>query len=102
MTDITVAPIDLEAVDSKPGSGEPLLARDLSMLGHVKVRVDVRLGSAEINIHRLFSLTKGDAIELDTSLDSPVSLMLDGKTIAKGQLVAAGDFFGLKITDILQ
>lgn len=100
MNSLTVAAIELEEADYQPG-GAPIVERNLSMLGHVKVRVDLLLGSAEINVQKLFSLSKGDTIELDTDLDAPVSLLLEGKLIARGQLVAAGDCFGLKITEIL-
>lgn len=101
MNDLTVATIELEEADGNAVGGAPLIERNLSLLGHVKVRVDVYLGSAELSVKKLFSLSQGDAIELDADLDAPVSLMLEGKTIARGQLVAAGDCFGLKITEIL-
>lgn len=101
MNDLTVAAIELEESDYQDIAGTPLIERNLSMLGHVKVRVDVHLGTAEISVQKLFSLSKGDVIALDTDLDAPVSLLLEGKPIARGRLVAAGDYFGLKITEIL-
>lgn len=101
MNDLTVAAIELEESDNHAVEGTPLIERNLSMLGHVKVRVDVHLGSTEISVQKLFSLSKGDVVALDADLDAPVSLLLEGKPIARGQLVAAGDCFGLKITEIL-
>ena len=101
MNDLTVATIELEESEYRVAEGTPLVERNLSMLGHVKVRVDVHLGSAEISVQKLFSLSKGEIVALDTDLDAPVSLLLEGKPIARGQLVAAGDYFGLKITEIL-
>lgn len=101
MNDLSIAAIELEEADEKKAEGPSIIERNMSMLGHVKVRVDVHVGSAQINVERLFSLNKGDAIELDAELDAPVSLLLEGKPIARGQLVAAGDCFGLKITEIL-
>ena len=101
MKEVVVAPIALEEVDYKPGEGGPLVERNLAMLGHVKVRLDVLMGGAEISVGKLFSLTKGDSIELDADLDAPVAMLLDGKPIAHGHLVAAGDCFCLKISEIL-
>lgn len=101
MKEVVVAPIALEEVDYKPGEGNPLIERNLAMLGHVKVRLDVLMGGAEISVEKLFSLAKGDSIELDADLDAPVALLLDGKPIARGHLMAAGDCFGLKISEIL-
>ena len=101
MNDLVVAPIELEeATDSVTSSGA-LFHRDLSMLGHVNVKLDVHLGNAEVSVDRLFSMAKGETLVLDASLDAPVILQLDGKPIARGQLMAVGDHFGLKITEIL-
>jgi flagellar motor switch protein FliN len=101
MNEIVVAPIELEEVAYESQGNDPLIRRNLSMLGHVNVRLDVVLGAAELNVEKLFALAKGDTVGLDTDLDSPVTLQLDGKSIARGQLIAAGDSFGLKITEIL-
>lgn len=101
MNEIVVAPIQLEETAYEPVAGDPLIKRNLSMLGHVNVRLDVVLGAAEMNVEKLFSLAKGDSVTLDTLLDAPVTLQLDGKPIARGQLMAVGDSFGLKITEIL-
>ncbi|GLQ86474.1 FliM/FliN family flagellar motor switch protein [Dyella flagellata] len=101
MNEIVVAPIQLEETAYEPVAGDPLIRRNLSMLGHVNVRLEVVLGSAEMNVEKLFSLAKGDSVTLDTHLDAPVTLQLDGKSIARGQLMAVGDSFGLKITEIL-
>ena len=101
MNEFVVAPIELEEVAYEPLGNDPLIRRNLAMLGHVNVRLDVVLGAAELNVEKLFALTKGDTVALDADLDAPVTLQLDGKSIARGQLVAAGDSFGLKITEIL-
>lgn len=95
------APIELEETRLNDTLGDPLIARNLALLGHVSVDLDVHLGSAEVTVERLFSLAKGDTLALDTELDSPVTLRLDGKPIARGHLMAIGDRFGLKISEIL-
>lgn len=101
MTEIVAAQIDLEEAVHPAHSPEPLVKRDFSLLGHVNVKLDVLLGSAQINVDRLFSLGRGDCIELDAGLDAPVILQLDDKPIARGHLMAIGDNFGLKIVEIL-
>ena len=80
--------------------GEPVVKRDLAMLGHVDVHVEVVLGRATLTVEELFALKAGASLTLDTELDAPVALQLNGKTIARGQLVAVGDNFGIKIVDI--
>lgn len=101
MNDVVVEPIELEEVAYEQVEQDPLIKRNLALLGHVNVRLEVALGAAQINVERLFTLSRGDTIELDADLDAPVTLQLDGKAIARGQLMAVGDCFGLKITEIL-
>lgn len=101
MKEVLVAPIALNELDTQPTGGTPLVERNVSLLGHVTVRLELLVGSTQISVDKLFSLAKGDALELDAGLDDPVSLLLDGKPVARGHLMAAGDRFGLKISEIL-
>jgi flagellar motor switch protein FliN/FliY len=102
MNEVLVAPIELtEAFDVEPMSSTPLIKRSLSMLGHVNVQLRVDVGHAEMSVEKLFALAQGDVVALDTHLDAPVTLQLDGKAIAHGHLVAVGDSFGLRISEIL-
>ncbi len=80
---------------------QPLIKRNLSLLGHVNVKLDVVVGQANVSVERLFSLVKGDTVTLDAGLDEPVKVRLDGKVVALGHLVAVGDQFGIKISEIL-
>lgn len=81
-------------------SGPPLAEGRLALIEGVKVRVDARLGSADISVSELFALKRDSVLALDTALDAPVELRLGDKVVALGQLVAVGEQFGLRITDI--
>lgn len=86
--------------DTGDDAGEVVVKRDLAMLGHVAVHLEVVLGKTTTTIEELFALKAGNSLRLDTELDAPVALQLNGKTIAKGHLVAIDDHFGLKIVEI--
>jgi flagellar motor switch protein FliN/FliY len=79
----------------------PLIKRNIALLGHVNVKLEVVVGQANVSVDRLFSMGKGDLLTLDSGMDEPVSIRLDGKVIAKGHLVPVGDQFGVKISEIL-
>ena len=100
-TDIVATPLVLDTETPETSSADPVLKRDLALLGHVSVPLQVMLGSTELTVERLFALKAGETVALDVGLDDPVALRLDGKTIARGHLVAVGDHFGLRITEIL-
>ncbi|WNO11331.1 FliM/FliN family flagellar motor C-terminal domain-containing protein [Teredinibacter sp. KSP-S5-2] len=82
-------------------SNKKLISDNIELVGHVNVNLSVNLGSADLSISELFSLTEGETIKLNESLDSPILLELNGKTIAKGNLVAVGDNFGIEIVQII-
>ena len=90
----------IEADPPTNQNGEAVIKRDLAMLGHVAVQLEVVLGQASTTIDELFALKPGNCLTLDTSLDAPVALHLNGKPIARGHLVAVEDHFGIKIMDI--
>lgn len=85
---------------TRRGEDDSVIRRDLALLDHVSVRLEVVLGEATMTVKELFALSEGDTVDLDTELDAPVLLQLHGKTIGRGHLVAVGDRFGLRITDI--
>jgi flagellar motor switch protein FliN len=99
MTSNVVNRIELPALIGRDDAATALGER-LDLVGHVTVRLSVALGSAELTIDKLFSLSASDVIELDSEIDAPVDVRLNGKVIARGMLVAVGDNFGVRVTEI--
>jgi flagellar motor switch protein FliN/FliY len=97
-----VSAIDLPSlVNSPTPDRSAALGERLDLVGHVKVKLTVTLGGAEIPLSKLFSLVAGDVVTLDRDVDAPVDIRLHGKVIARGHLVAAADRFGVRISEIL-
>jgi flagellar motor switch protein FliN len=100
MTSSVVNRIELPALGGGAGDKSPALGERLDLVGHVKVKLTVSLGGAEISIGKLFALAPSDVIALDRGVDAPVDIRLNDKVIARGSLVAVGDNFGVRITEI--
>jgi len=75
--------------------------RNLSILTDINLDLVVELGRSEMLFSQLLKLTKGSAIELERQCNEPVDLYAHNQLIAKGEVVAIDDCFGLKITEIL-
>lgn len=92
----------IELADAQPavGSGAPLVHDRLDALKGVKVRVSVVAGHAETSIAQLLELKHGAVLGLDRSIGAGFSLVLEDRVIAVGELVAVGDQFGLRITEL--
>ena len=84
-----------------PHGAAAIASRSAALLKDVPVTLEFRLGEATITAQQLFALKDGAVIELARAVDDPVDVLLNGKLIARGQLVAAGDQFGVQVTEIL-
>lgn len=98
---IEIQPLKLSELGTHGSRDQPWLERQLDLVRDIKVTVRASLGSAEMTIASLFALREGDVVTLDRETDASVDITLEGNLIARGQLVAAGDSFGLRITEIL-
>ena len=87
-------------LEAQTGERSSVVGERLDLVGHVKVRLAVTLGTAELTIDKLFSLAANDVVSLDRDLEAPVDVRLNDKVIARGTLVAVGDNFGVRITEI--
>ena len=97
--DTTVEPVAF--VVPAPGvNGTSILARNTDLLRDVPVQLEVRLGDASLTVQQLFELKDGSVVELARTVNDPVDLVLNGNVIARGQLVASGEQFGVRIAEI--
>ncbi len=96
----TVNPLDLPSASESAPTGNPLVSKDMSLIGHVPVTLTALIGSVSISIDKLFALKKGEVLEMNESLDMPITLQLNGKSVARGELVAVEENFGIRITEL--
>lgn len=75
--------------------------RSLKTLENIKVRVTVEVGRTEITIRELLRLNEGSVIELDRLAGDPLDILVNGTIIASGEVVVAGERFGIRFGDIV-
>ena len=75
--------------------------KKLDIVMDVKVDMTVQLGTARLPMKDVVELSPGAQIQLKQNAKDPVSLMVNGKLIAHGEVVVIDDKFGLKITEIV-
>jgi flagellar motor switch protein FliN/FliY len=80
--------------------GVALLERPQEVIRGVKVQVSVLLGSAELSIAQLFDMKDGEVLSLNRRIDEPLDLLIDGKVVARGELVVVENSLGLRITEV--
>jgi flagellar motor switch protein FliN/FliY len=85
------------------GHGEPLhagLTGANSPLRSVKTRLTVCVGRVEVTLGELLDAKENHLLRLDTAVDQPVDLLLEGHVIARGTLVAVDEHFGVRISEL--
>lgn len=75
--------------------------KDLSLVGHVKVSLTAEVGTAEMTIEDLFALKRQDKVVLEQESSAEVTLLLNGRAIARGDLMAVEDKLGIRITELV-
>ncbi|HEU4652728.1 MAG TPA: FliM/FliN family flagellar motor switch protein [Steroidobacteraceae bacterium] len=101
MTFSSVNRLDLPPLAQGARDKSAAIGERLDLVSHVKVKLTVTLGGAEINLGQLFSLCADEVIALDRGVDAPVDVRLNDKVIARGTLVAVGDQFGVRVSEVL-
>lgn len=76
--------------------------RDLDVLGGVSVRVSVEAGACTMPIGQLLKLGTGSLIALDRAAGSAVDMLVNGRLLARGEIVAIDDCYGLRITELVK
>jgi flagellar motor switch protein FliN/FliY len=74
---------------------------NLDLLLDVPVSVTVELGSTKLPMREVLALTSGSIIKLDKMAEEPVELLVNGKRLARGEVVVVDNKFGIKITEII-
>lgn len=73
---------------------------NLDLLMDIELNARVRIGSKQMLLKDVVKLSEGTIIDLDKSVDEPMEILVNGKTIAKGIVVVVGGNFGIKITHV--
>lgn len=73
---------------------------NLNMIMSVPLEVTVEIGSTTRKIKEILEFTAGTILELDKQAGSQVDIFVNGKQIAKGDVVVVDDYYGVRITEI--
>ena len=85
-------------------SGEALgeeQAQNLDLIMSVPLEITVEIGRAKRKVQDILSFAKGSLVVLDKLAGDQVDLFVNGKCIARGEVVVIDDNFGIRIGEIL-
>ncbi len=75
---------------------------NLDLVLDVPVSLTVQLGGCKLPMGDVLQLASGSVVQLDKGASEPVDLLVNGKLIARGEVVVLEDRFGVKITELVK
>jgi len=94
------APAPRASAGSVAPMAAPVDTGNLDLLLDIELPLMVRMGQTEMPLGDLLKLTPGSILELNRAADAPVELLVNGKQIAKGEVVVVDGNFAFRITEI--
>ncbi|MCL4521432.1 MAG: flagellar motor switch protein FliN [Firmicutes bacterium] len=88
-----------ELTDEPPRAPGP--ETPVAFLWDIPMAVEVVLGTTELAVRDVLQVQSGTVIELDRAYGELVDVYLNGRLVARGEVVLAGEQFGVKIKEIL-
>lgn len=97
------AGVPIQSVQFAPLSTAPVQVNDanIGLILDVPLQVTVELGRARKSIKDVLELTNGSIVELDKLAGEAVDILVNGKLLAKGEVVVIDENFGVRINDIV-
>lgn len=88
-------------MDTQPIKDTPVESlSNLAALLDVQLPVSIRFGETEMLLEDVIKLGIGSVIELNSAVDDPVELVVNGRCFARGEVVTVDGFYGVRISEI--
>lgn len=85
-----------------PGYTPQFSAENIDLILDVPLEVTVELGRTSKSIHDILDFAPGTIIELNKIAGEPIDILVNGKYVAKGEVVVIEESFGVRITEIIK
>ena len=107
-------PLDLDGLDqlfgddiSMPSAADYMAPtssskqRDLSFFHQIPVKVTLEVASTEVALGELMRVEEGAVIELDKLAGEPLDVRVNGRLLARGEVVVVNGKYGLRLVDVV-
>jgi flagellar motor switch protein FliN/FliY len=79
-----------------------MTGQNIDMLMGVSLDVCAELGRCTMRVRDVLQLGTGAVVELDRATEAPIDLLVNEKLVARGEIVAVNERFGVRITELLK
>ena len=100
MQPTNVAPAQFQAFT--PDIAALIGQENINLIKDVPLEVTVELGRTSKTIHEILDFAPGTIIELEKIAGEPIDVLVNGKFVAKGEVVVIEENFGIRVTEIIK
>ena len=100
MGGVSYQPAQFEAFNPNVAAAQS--NENISLIMDVPLEVTVELGRTSKSISEILDFTPGTIIELDKIAGEPIDVLVNGKFVAKGEVVVIEESFGIRVTEIIK
>jgi flagellar motor switch protein FliN len=93
-----VKPFELADLSSSPASSE---AATLQLMRDVQLDLRIELGRTHMHLEEVLKLKKGAVVPLDKLAGDPVDVFVNGRLIARGEVLVLNDNFCVRVTELV-
>ncbi|GAA4424738.1 flagellar motor switch protein FliN [Bremerella cremea] len=93
-----IAPFTLRDFGGSPASTDKAT---LDLVRDVELEVKIELGQAEMHLQEVLQMKKGSVVPLDKLAGDPVDVFVNGRLIARGEVLILNDNFCVRITELI-
>lgn len=77
------------------------IEKSLRLIGDINVEVTIELGRTTMTLEKLMSLSVDSVLMLDRLTDEPLDMLVNGKRVARGEVINQGNRFGFRILEMV-
>lgn len=100
MQDVNVQPVQFQPFNA--GVNPITQQENIDLIMDVPLEVTVELGRTSKSIKEILEFTPGTIIELERIAGEPIDVLVNGKLVAKGEVVVIEENFGIRVSDIIK
>ncbi|MBP3618468.1 MAG: flagellar motor switch phosphatase FliY [Lachnospiraceae bacterium] len=98
--DVNIAPAQFQAF--QPVQSPLLQTENIDLLLDVPLEVTVELGRTSKSIKEILDFAPGTIVELNRLAGEPIDVLVNGKYVAKGEVVVIEEAFGIRVTEVIK
>lgn len=100
MAPVNVQPAQFQTFSTQ--APQPVAQENMGLIMDVPLEVTVELGRTKKSIAEILDFAPGTIIELDKIAGEPIDVLVNGKFVAKGEVVVIEENFGIRVTEIIK